>query len=165
MKKSINSIVGEFPFATILDFEVFIILGFAVLEVVKADVGIFADLDTPPSPHEVAKHDSQLKLRQNFFYLHLHLGPLLHIPKRLFILIITPVLSHTITLHKQSLQFLIILRQLIPHKLAILIFHIKIHFKLVEIVSNVINGIVVGGVLVVDEDVLVVRVLYEDVVG
>lgn len=48
---------------------------------------------------------------------------------------------------------------------TILVPDVEVYFVFVEIVGDVVDGVVVGRVLVVDEDELVVRVLDQDVVS
>ncbi len=70
----------------------------------------------------------------------------------------------TIALNKISFQFFHIIRKLIFNKFSILVFKIEINLKLIEVVGNVIDGIVVGRVFIIDKDILVVGVLYQNVV-
>jgi len=67
---------------------------------VKVYVWVLAYLNTPPSPHEVAQHDSKLELCQKIFNFILDFGPFLSISQRLFVLVIFPAMSQTITLYK-----------------------------------------------------------------
>lgn len=51
--KGKKSTLWNFPFPTILDLKVLVVLGLAIFEVVKVYVWIFAHFNAPPSPHEV----------------------------------------------------------------------------------------------------------------
>lgn len=74
-------------------------------------------------------------------------------------------MRQTVTLNKVPPKFINILRQLIPVKLPRLCPDIEINLKFIEVISNVINWVIVSRVFIIDEHVLVIWILYEDVVG
>jgi hypothetical protein len=160
-----KSTLWNFPFPTFLDLKVLVVLGLAIFEVVKVYVWIFAHFNAPPSPHKVAQHDSQLKLRQKPLDLIFDFCLCFSIAQGLLVLCIIPALGKTVTLDKKPFQLIQVLRQLIPTKIPILIPDIEIHLKLIKIIRNVINGVIVCRVLIIDEYILVVRVLDQNVVG
>jgi hypothetical protein len=72
--------------------------------------------------------------------------------------------SNTIAFYEFAAKLLNVFRNLISEK-SFLIPGVEIDLVLVEIVGNVVNGVVVGRIFIINEDEFVVGVLNDNVVG
>ncbi len=151
-----------FPFPTIFNFLVGIISDLAKLKIVEVNAGIFAYDNSPPAPHHGAEHETEGELSKEFIDFWLEFLLYFIFFEELLILWELFIFGKTIAVNESLLKLLIVFRFFIEGEVWGF-FDIVIESRFGEIVSNIVNGIIVSRVLIIDEDVFVVGVSNQNV--